>query len=63
MPERHGFIEVALDLLEGDLGQHMFGLLSKIPTDVGLGTEDARSHRDTSLQNWTNPNMRGSISG
>lgn len=36
-------IEVALDLLEGDLGQEMTGFLSKIPTDVVLGTEDARS--------------------
>jgi Family of unknown function (DUF6308) len=30
-------IEVALDLLEGDLGRQMSGLLSKIPADVGLG--------------------------
>ena len=36
-------IEVALDLLEGDLGRQMSGLLSKIPADIGLGTGDARS--------------------
>jgi Family of unknown function (DUF6308) len=36
-------IEVALDLLEGDLGRQVSGLLSKIPADVTLGTEDARS--------------------
>jgi hypothetical protein len=36
-------IEVGLDLLEGDLGRQMSGLLSEIPTDVALGTGDARS--------------------
>lgn len=36
-------IEVALDLLEGNLGQEITGLLSKIPADVVLGTGDARS--------------------
>lgn len=36
-------IEVALDLLEGDLGREMSGLLSKIPADVGLETGGARS--------------------
>lgn len=36
-------IEVALDLLDGDLGRQVSGLLSKIPTDVGLGTGDAWS--------------------
>lgn len=36
-------IEVALDLLEGDLGRQVSGLLSKVPADVGLGTGDARS--------------------
>jgi hypothetical protein len=35
-------IEVALDLLEGGLGQEIGGLLSRIPADVCLGTEDAR---------------------
>lgn len=32
-----------LDLLEGDLGRQVSGLLSKVPADVGLGTGDARS--------------------
>jgi hypothetical protein len=36
-------IEVSLDLLEGDLGRQVSVLLSKIPTDVQLGTADARS--------------------
>jgi Family of unknown function (DUF6308) len=36
-------IEVALDLLEGDLGRQVSALLSKIPVDVKLGTADARS--------------------
>jgi hypothetical protein len=36
-------IEVALDLLEGDLGRQVSALLSNIPTDVKLGTADARS--------------------
>jgi len=36
-------IEVALDLLEGDLGQQLSGLLSKIPTGDVLGTGNARS--------------------
>jgi len=36
-------IEVALDLLEGDLGQQVSGLLSKIPADIVLGTGDATS--------------------
>lgn len=31
-------IDVALDLLEGDLGLQMSGLLSQIPTDLVLGT-------------------------
>jgi hypothetical protein len=36
-------IEIALDLLEGDLGRQVSALLSKIPADVKLGTADARS--------------------
>jgi uncharacterized protein DUF6308 len=33
--------EVAIGLLDGDLGRQMTSLLSKIPTDVDLGTERA----------------------
>lgn len=36
-------IEVALDLLEGDLGRQACILLSKIPADVKLGTANASS--------------------
>jgi hypothetical protein len=35
-------IEIALDLLEGDLGRQIGDLLSRVPVDVPLGTEDAR---------------------
>ncbi len=35
-------IEVAIDLLEGDLGQEIGRLLSKIPADVALGTANSR---------------------
>lgn len=34
--------EVAIGLLDGDLGRQMTSLLSKIPTDVDLGTERAQ---------------------
>jgi hypothetical protein len=36
-------IEVALDLVEGDLGREVSVLLCKIPADVVLGTNGARS--------------------
>lgn len=36
-------IEVAIDLLEGELGWEIGGLLAKIPDDVNLGTENSRS--------------------
>lgn len=36
-------IEVALNLLEGDLGQQVSCLLSRVPADVVLGTGAARS--------------------
>jgi hypothetical protein len=36
-------IEVTLNLLEGDLGREISALLSKVPTDIKLGTADARS--------------------
>jgi hypothetical protein len=36
-------IEVAIDLLEGDLGRQISDRFSRIPRDVDLGTEGARS--------------------
>jgi hypothetical protein len=36
-------IEVAIDLLEGELGRGIGALLTKIPDDVSLGTEKSRS--------------------